>query len=55
MPRRRLYHLKIFRESDHGLSGILFGQSHKDVRVRGTEMTFDPIIHPGQEKKLYRA
>jgi hypothetical protein len=55
MLRRRFYHLKIFRESGHGLSGIPFGQSHEDVRVSGTEMTFDPIIHPGQEKKLNRA
>jgi hypothetical protein len=54
MLQRRLYHLEIFRESDHGLSGIPFGQSREDVRVSDTEMTFDPIIHPGQAKNLNR-
>ena len=46
--------MKIFRESDHGLSGIPFGQPREEVRVSDTEMTFDPIIHPGQAKNLNR-
>jgi hypothetical protein len=54
MLQRRLYHLEIFRESDHGLSGIPFGQSRDKVRVSDTVMTFHPIIHPGQEKNLNR-
>jgi hypothetical protein len=52
MLQRRLYHLEIFRESDHGLSRIPFGQSREEVKVSDTEMTFDPIIHPGQTKNL---
>jgi hypothetical protein len=47
--------LEIIRESDHGLPGIPFGQSREEVRVSDTEMTFDPIIHPGQAKNLNRA
>jgi hypothetical protein len=54
MLQRRLYQLDIFRKSDHGLSGIPFGQSREEVRVSDTEMTFDPIIHPGQAKNLNR-
>jgi hypothetical protein len=54
LQRRLYYHLEIFRESDHGLSGIPFGQSREEVRVSNTEMTFDPIIHPGQAKNLDR-
>jgi hypothetical protein len=46
--------LEIFRESDHGLSGIPFGQSCEEVGISETEMTFDPIIHPGQAKNLNR-
>ena len=52
MLQRRLYHLEIFRESGHGLPGIPFGQSREEIRVSDTEMTFDPIIHPGQAKNL---
>jgi len=48
------YHLKIFRESGHGLSGIPFGKSREEVGVSDTEMTFDPIIQPGQAKNLHR-
>jgi hypothetical protein len=55
MLHRRLYHSEIFRESHHGLSGIPFGQSRDEIRVRDTEMTLDPIIHPGQAKNLNRA
>jgi hypothetical protein len=54
MLQRRLYHLEIFREGEHGLSGIPFGKSCEEVRVSDTEMTFDPIIHPGQAKNLNR-
>ena len=54
MLQGRLYHLEIFRESDHGLAGIPFGQSREEVRVSDTEMTFDPSIHPGQAKNLHR-
>jgi hypothetical protein len=54
MLQRRLYHLEIFRESDHGLSGVPFGQSREEVRVSDTVMTFHRIIHPGQEKNLNR-
>jgi hypothetical protein len=54
MLQRRLCNLEIFRERDHGLSGIPFGQSREEVRVSDTEMTFDPIIHPGQAKNLNR-
>jgi hypothetical protein len=54
MLQRRLYHLEIFRECDHGLSGIPFSQSRDEIRVSDTEMTFDPIIHPGQAKNLNR-
>jgi len=52
MLHGRLYHPEIFRESHHGLSGIPFGQSRDKIGVRDTEMTFDPIIHPGQTKNL---
>jgi hypothetical protein len=52
VPQRGVYQLEIFRESDHGLSGIPLGKSREGVRVSGTEMTFDPIIHPGQAKNL---
>jgi hypothetical protein len=51
----RLYDSEIFREGDHRLSGIPFGQSRDEIRVRDTEMTFDPFIHPGQAKNLNRA
>ena len=54
MLHGRLYHSEIFRESDHGLSGIPFRQSREEVRVSDTEMTFDPIIEPGQSKNLNR-
>jgi hypothetical protein len=54
MLHRRLYDLEIFRKSDHGLSGIPFGQSREEVRVSDTEVTFDPIIYPGQAKNLNR-
>jgi hypothetical protein len=54
MLQRRLYHLEILLQSDHGLSGIPFGQSREEVRVSDTEMTFDSIIHPGQAKNLNR-
>jgi hypothetical protein len=52
MLQRGFYHLEIFRESHHGLSGIPFGQTRDEVRVSEAEMTFDPIIHPGQAKNL---
>jgi hypothetical protein len=55
MQHSRLYHSEIFRESHHGLSGIPFGQSRDEIRVGDTEMTFDPVIHPGQAKNLNRA
>ena len=54
MLQRRHDRLEIFRESDHGLAGIPFGQSRQEVRVSDTEMTFDPIIRPGQAKNLNR-
>jgi len=49
-----VYHLKSFRESNHGLSWIPFGKSREEVGVSDTEMTFDPIIEPGQAKNLNR-
>jgi hypothetical protein len=55
MLHSRLYHSEIFRESHHGLLGIPFGQSCEEIGVRNAEMTFDPIIHPGQAKNLNRA
>ena len=51
----RLCHAEIFRERHHRLSGIPFGQSRDEIRVRDAEMTFDPFIHPGQAKNLNRA
>jgi hypothetical protein len=50
----RVYDLKIFRESEHGLSGIPFGKSREEVGISDTEMTFDPIIQPGQAKNVNR-
>jgi len=52
MLHRCLYHLEIFRESGHGLSRVPLGQSREEIRIRDTEMTFDPMIHPGQAKDL---
>lgn len=46
--------MQIFRERGHGFTGIPFGQSREEVRVSDTEMTFDPIIHPGQAQNLNR-
>jgi hypothetical protein len=46
--------LEIFRKRDHGLAGIPFGQSRQQIGVTDTEMTFDPIIQPGQAQNLNR-
>ena len=54
MLHGRLYHSEIFRKGHHGLLGIPFGQSCEEIRVSDTEMTFNPIIHPGQAKNLNR-
>ena len=55
MLQRRIYCLKTFHESDHGLSGIPLSKPCQDVRVTDTEMTLDPIIQPGQTKNLNRS
>jgi hypothetical protein len=55
MRQTRLSDLETFRESHHGLPGIPFGKSREEVGVGDTEMTFKPIIHPGQAKKLNRS
>ena len=46
--------MKVFGESDHGLSGIPFGKSGEEVGVSDTEMTLGPIIQPGEAKNLNR-
>jgi hypothetical protein len=54
MLQRRFCDSETLRESHHALSGIPFGQPREAVRVSDIEMTFDPIIHPGQAKNLNR-